>query len=240
MEINGYVPLVLLVDGPNKKKEAKHVIFCRKHESQKGRHSSSAVFVSGLPLDVTRKNIKDLCQTLGGAIMSSFNLTGPRHGLISLVDDAACDMFVSHMLQRAKHSKPIKWKNYNKRGDEALFSLYEPQFPPEGELQHQVDEYMETYEAREQEREAAGAAKDEVDEDGFIKVSGTKRKSTDSAKPLPEFTSSKKKKKLEHEDFYRYQIRESKKIETLKLLEKHQQDRERIEAARKTGAFCPQ
>lgn len=87
-----------------------------------------------------------------------------------------------------------------------------------------------------------------IDEDGFIKVVSSKRKSTTGlsapdkllkADDIAEIQPKKKKRKKEKEDFYRFQIREQKKKEMNDLLKRFQDDKRKVEELKEKKRFNP-
>lgn len=109
-------------------------------------------------------------------------------------------------------------------------------------LQAEVDEYMHAFEEREQE-EREEARKTEVDEDGWTVVKRGKTgggfQQKESILKALEDKIEKGKEKKEFNNFYAFQIRESKQKHIVSLRKKFAQDKLKIEALKKARRFKP-
>lgn len=118
---------------------------------------------------------------------------------------------------------------------------YLDSFIDEKELQAEVDEYMHAFEEREQE-EREESKKTEVDEDGWTvvkrgKTGGFQQK--ESILKALEEKIEKGKEKKEFNNFYAFQIRQSKQKHIVSLRKKFAQDKLKIEAMKKARRFKP-
>ncbi|XP_055322292.1 ribosomal RNA-processing protein 7 homolog A [Sitodiplosis mosellana] len=117
---------------------------------------------------------------------------------------------------------------------------YLDSFIDEKELQAEVDEYMRAFEEREQE-EREESKKTEVDEDGWTvvkrKTGGFQQK--ESILKALEDKIEKGKEKKEFNNFYAFQIRQSKQKHIVSLRKKFAQDKLKIEAMKKARRFKP-
>lgn len=222
-----YTPVLLEV-APN----ITHTIYLRKHQGDE-----SIVFVANLPKDATNENVKDICQALGDCVLEEFSYQSHNHGLIKLVDEAAAQRVLFKARQVSKKNDALEWRLYGPRGLPAYEARHFAQFPLETELQEEVDAYMEAFEAAED--EAAHAPADLVDEDGFKLVTGSDIKRRSDIDPAPKPQSSKRRKKLEKNDFYRFQFREQRKQEMSDLLRKYQEDKQKVKELKEKRAFKP-
>ncbi|XP_011184303.1 ribosomal RNA-processing protein 7 homolog A [Zeugodacus cucurbitae] len=127
-------------------------------------------------------------------------------------------------------------------GMQLLHSQYEKRILDEVELQTRIDKYMEAYDKRE--KEAIEAAKNsEADADGWVTVgkqgrnAGFEQKESVVGRLEEKIVRGKKKKELEN--FYTFQIRESKMKNIVELRKKFEEDKQKIEALKKTRRFRP-
>ncbi|KAK9238024.1 ribosomal RNA-processing protein 7-domain-containing protein [Lipomyces kononenkoae] len=97
-------------------------------------------------------------------------------------------------------------------------------------LQVTVDRFMTAYNKAETEREReAKRARSMPDEDGFVTVSrGVGRTGTGTSSDALKEEAKKRQKKGELKDFYRFQIREEKKVRMNELLKNFKMDQEKI------------
>lgn len=111
----------------------------------------------------------------------------------------------------------------------------------ENQLQAEVDEYMSAFEQREQ-KEREESKKTEVDEDGWTvvkrgKTGGFQQK--ESILKALEDKIEKGKEKKEFNNFYAFQIRETKQKHIVSLRKRFAQDKLKIEALKKARRFKP-
>ncbi|KNC23592.1 hypothetical protein FF38_10474, partial [Lucilia cuprina] len=101
-----------------------------------------------------------------------------------------------------------------------------------------ADEYMEAFAEQEEiELEEARAAANYVDEDGFqLVVNKNRKRLADMPAPASE---PKKKKSLEKDDFYKFQLRQQRKQEMSDLLKRYQEDKAKVEELKKQKKFRP-
>lgn len=244
-DMSNYIAVPLRI-GPN----ATHTIYIRAQVSKSKSDSDSddesdpdrTLFVTGLPLDTTEDNVRDICKALGDVVLDKYTYQGGRHGLISLVDGAAATRMLSKAKKFAsKKDKQIVWEQYGPRGAEAYMAHHQSMFPEEHDLQKKADEYMELFAKREElDRQEAEAAADHIDEDGFRTVVYKHRKRMADVAPISETDLPKRKKRsLEKSDFYRFQLREQRKTEMSDLLKRYQDDKKKVEELKERKAFRP-
>ncbi|XP_031617894.1 ribosomal RNA-processing protein 7 homolog A [Contarinia nasturtii] len=137
----------------------------------------------------------------------------------------------------------------NENGDSDLFigidkwnKQYMDSFIDENALQADVDDYMHAFEEREQE-EREEARKTEVDDDGWTVVKRGKTgggfQQKESILKALEDKIEKGKEKKEFNNFYAFQIRQSKHKHIVSLRKKFAQDKLKIEALKKARRFKP-
>lgn len=246
--INGYLVIPLLVSSPHEKEPVFHIIYARKHQPKiKSSGTDCTVFITNLPYDTTLSNIKELGQAFGNTIIEDFEYEKKEHrGLVTFVDRTACQRFLSKAKNYDPRTNPIKWTGFELSGQNRYLELYREKYIDHEVLQANVDDYMEQFVKLEEERELeVKQMSGQVDEDGFTLVVGSKRKSKggiSSSKAVTQQVMSaqaNKKKKKEKTDFYRFQIRDQKKMEMNALLKKFQDDKEKIKEMKEKRRFRP-
>ncbi|XP_017464868.1 PREDICTED: ribosomal RNA-processing protein 7 homolog A [Rhagoletis zephyria] len=127
-------------------------------------------------------------------------------------------------------------------GMQLWHSQYEERILDETEAQARIDKYMEAYDKRE--KKALEAAKNsEADADGWVTVgkqgrnAGFEQKESVVGRLEEKIVRGKKKKELDN--FYTFQIRESKMKNIVELRKKFEEDKQKIEALKKTRRFRP-
>lgn len=168
--------------------------------------------------------------------------------LVVFVDKSACSLAMSKLKKYAKSKDHFVW-NIEDSGDIAsirMAKLYKQAVLPLEETSVAVTLALQEFESRETKSiEELDEMKTVVDEDGFTMVVGKNRKTkrgilgkisgTAKVKEIEE----KKGKKKEKADFYRFQIREKKKLEMNELLKKFRDDQERIKELKEKKRFRP-
>lgn len=224
-----------------------HTVYIKKHQNFSNQKSASdsdseedsdnTIFCMNLPLDVTEDNIRDICKALGDVHLDYFERLGPRHGLIHLLDESSAKRMLSKAKKLNKKTQ-ISWQKYGPRGVEGYIAKHKSKFLPEDELQKMADDYMEMFAKQEEiELEEAQAAANYIDEDGFqLVVNKNRKRLADMPAPTSE---PKKKKSLEKDDFYKFQLRQQRKQEMTDLLQRYQEDKAKVEELKKQKKFRP-
>ncbi|XP_054726064.1 ribosomal RNA-processing protein 7 homolog A [Anastrepha obliqua] len=150
-------------------------------------------------------------------------------------------------VQRALEVKSIDLFNTDgssvlESGMELWHTEYNKRLLDEIEEQARIDKYMEAYDERE--KNALEAAKNsKADADGWVTVgkqgrdAGFEQKESVIGRLEEKIAKGKKKKELEN--FYTFQIRESKMKNIIELRKKFEEDKQKIEALKKTRRFRP-
>lgn len=252
-QINGYIPLPVKVTSEKVtggvSSSTCHIIYVKKHQSKDSSDSADrSVFLVNLPTDTSSKALRDLCQQLGNVIMEDFQSTGGNNGVLELVDKTACKAFLSKARQAVK-TQAIAWNNSQSlTGFLRYQTINRNCYKDVEELEEDVNLHMEAF-ARAEEARArqVETLSQEVDEDGFIKVINSKRKSlgglvtagTGAAAASDVSGSRKKKRSKEKADFYRFQIRDQKKQEMNQLLRRFHQDKLKVAQLKEQRRFKP-
>jgi ribosomal RNA-processing protein 7 len=112
-------------------------------------------------------------------------------------------------------------------------------YPDAHTLQMNVDAYMTVFNSKEEQKKREDAKKRNVpDEDGFVTVtrggrSGPARREDVEEKRIEmEKREDKKRKELEGKGFYRFQVREKRKLEQGELIKQFEEDKRRVEKLR--------
>lgn len=246
-QINGYFPVALKV---SEDPVVYHFIYIRKHQPRTtSEEGENAIYAVNLPTDTSLSHIRQLCQALGNTLVSDYipelGVSGNRAKII-FPDKTACSRFLS----KAKAAKPednIIWPVSPLSGSKRYLESVMAKYVDQQQLYKEVNSYMEEF-AKEEERKLQQVQKlsQNVDEDGFTMVVGSKRKSSGGiAKPqimtkeMLEAQQAKKKRKKEKTDFYRFQLREQKKNEMNNLLKRFQDDKLKIQELRQKKRFRP-
>jgi ribosomal RNA-processing protein 7 len=243
--INGYTVIPLLVSSDDEE-PVFHMVYARKHQSRDS-SSDCIVFITNLPVDTTLANIKELGQAFGNTIVEDFEHDDKEsRGLITFVDKTACQRFLSKAKSYDPKTNPVKWTSFESSGRQRYLELHREKYIGREVLQENVDEYMEQFFQLEEERELeVQQMAGQVDDEGFTLVVGSKRKSKGgiaNAKAVSQevmANQANKKRKKEKTDFYRFQIRDQKKLEMNALLKKFQEDKEKIKEMREKKRFRP-
>ncbi|KAL1929416.1 hypothetical protein VTP01DRAFT_1554 [Rhizomucor pusillus] len=145
--------------------------------------------------------------------------------------------------------KDRKWFAPNKQqplGFNRYLLSYDLSRPDHDQLQQQVDTFMVKFKADEYEKEREAMERmSKMDEDGFVVVSRTKKRSraTDGEVAVQSFGAAtfdpSKVKKKELTDFYRFQVREAKKNELMNLRRQFEEDKAKIERQKQSRKFKP-
>lgn len=166
-------------------------------------------------------------------------------GLLVFVDKSACALAMSKLKKYAKGKDQFAWPQEDESASIRISKLYRAKKLPLEETSEAISQALKEFE--EKESKSLEELKDMtmVDEDGFTMVVGKNRKTkrgilgkisgTDKLKEV----ETKKSQKKEKADFYRFQIREKKKLEMNQLLKKFRDDQERIKELKEKKRFRP-
>lgn len=171
-------------------------------------------------------------------------------GLVVFVDKAAANLAFSKIKKYVKnsHEDLYQW-NFNEDQPASIrfTKAYQNDILPAEQTSEAVAQALEDFEKREADSiSQLEEMKTLVDEDGFTMVVGKNRKTKkgilgkiDSVNKVVKDKNEVKSKKKEKEDFYRFQIRERKKLEMNELVKKFRQDQERIKELKEKKRFRP-
>lgn len=118
--------------------------------------------------------------------------------------------------------------------------------PPADKLKAEIEQYMSEYDRKvEEEKEAAKKLEGVPDEEGWIKVTRLS-KNTAAATSRPQSNDKRTKRKLKKRNrekellhFYKFQVRESKKEQVMKLRQKFEEDKQQIARMKAARKFRP-
>ncbi|QPG73191.1 hypothetical protein FOA43_000498 [Brettanomyces nanus] len=173
-------------------------------------------------------------------------------GVVTFLDRDGMNLALSSIKKLVMSSKsdckPPEWELFTDKETGSSRYLGVNNRLNAGSLSKDVYSSMKAFEKREHEvEEELKQMTETVDEDGFTVVVGPHRKTKSgimgSLKTLTDLEHdekySKKIKKKEKKDFYRFQIRERKKQEVNDLLKKFKDDQERVRIMREKRRFNP-
>jgi ribosomal RNA-processing protein 7 len=124
-------------------------------------------------------------------------------------------------------------------GSERYRKHHEMRFVDKATLQANVDAYMTGFNSKEERRKRENNRKrNEPDEDGFVTVTRggrtgpARREDAEEKRREMEEKEEKKRKEREGEGFYRFQVREKRKMEQNELVKQFEEDKRRVEMLR--------
>ncbi|KAI8849755.1 ribosomal RNA-processing protein 7-domain-containing protein [Chytridium lagenaria] len=119
-------------------------------------------------------------------------------------------------------------------------AMHQVAHPPLDQLEAEVNEFMERFEEMEEEKARQIAARRNLpDEDGFITVTKGPGRKGKAASEASMDKRDRKPKKKEVVDFYRFQMRETKRNQLAELKQKFEEDKSRIEQMKAKRKFKP-
>lgn len=171
--------------------------------------------------------------------------------VILLADDKSVDLVLKAISKAHKTKKFPVWgdgvtEKVPPLGSHWLSAHNKLSYPPTAILQQSVDAFFTVYNRKEKDAaELAKRLRHEPDEDGFVTVTRggraapARKEEAEEAKRRME--EREQKKKDEMGNFYRFQLRERKKVEQAELVKKFEEDRKKVQAMRqKRGKFRPE
>ncbi|KAJ3025345.1 UNVERIFIED_CONTAM: hypothetical protein HDU68_007232 [Siphonaria sp. JEL0065] len=212
------------------------------------------LFLCNLPIDTSKNHILRLFRRCGPIAAIHLDVSKKhRHAHIVFEDKDAIVRCIemrqrkrvwSDLLEEGGESGDQQQDEPQPRGLEKWVKEFIANHPPLKALQESADRYMKQYDDmhNEKQRELA-RRRAEPDEDGFILVGAHKQVKKvdpmDQDKNKEGGDGKKMKKKLERVDFYRFQMRESKRNQLVELRNKFEEDKKRIEKLKATRKFKP-
>ncbi|KAI8615354.1 ribosomal RNA-processing protein 7-domain-containing protein [Chytriomyces sp. MP71] len=220
-------------------------------------NSSATLFVANLPSDASEAHVRRLFRRCGAIAAVRFG-TGLRQrrstAHVDFEDDDSVQRCLEMRRRRRVWSDEVEDEDIGEGAAAARMSVgmekwvqtFIANHPPLTSLEAQVNKYMKQYDdmidARQRELTRRRA---EPDEDGFILVGGApKPKIGDDGLPIAGTVGAganrkRKAKKTERVDFYRFQMRESKRNQLAELRSKFEEDKKRIEKLKASRRFKP-
>ncbi|ODV83958.1 hypothetical protein CANARDRAFT_29428 [[Candida] arabinofermentans NRRL YB-2248] len=170
-------------------------------------------------------------------------------GIVTFLDRSGLNLALTS-IKKLVSSNNIKYPSWRISEDEATGTV---RFTKSKKLNsealsEEVSKSLQEFQQRElAAKEDLSTIKSLVDEDGFTLVVGSHRKTKNgilgSSKKAIDLEKNeaalKKMKKKEKQDFYRFQIRERKKLEMNELLNKFKEDQERVRVMKEKRRFRP-
>ncbi|CAY67725.1 Essential protein involved in rRNA processing and ribosome biogenesis [Komagataella phaffii GS115] len=172
----------------------------------------------------------------------------PNHcSLITFIDQDACDLAYQCIKKLVKSSRCPVWTLADPLGSARYRKLAQSHILDIAQLNRSIFQDMSEFNRREETSyEELSKLGSTVDEDGFITVVGPHKKTRDEILGRVKTNNSEilaqaqeKMKKKEKQDFYKFQIREKKKLEMNDLLKKFKDDQEKIKVMKERKRFRP-
>ncbi|CCH46456.1 Ribosomal RNA-processing protein [Wickerhamomyces ciferrii] len=174
-------------------------------------------------------------------------------GLVVFVDKSAANLAFTklkkYVKNLTKNERSLYQWNFNELEPASIrfINSYKKDMLSIPETSKAVSLALEEFEKREAASlEQLQDLKETVDEDGFTLVVGKNRKTKkgileniDNVNKFTQESDDKKKERKEKQDFYRFQIRDRKKMEMNELLKKFREDTERIKELKHKKRFRP-
>lgn len=184
---------------------------------------------------------------LGNSLVAEVALKLPKYcGIVTFIDKSALQLAFNSLKKLSGDEKSTNWP-VQTLGSAFLLNKYKEKIHDTKVLSDSVASALADFNRAEQEsREELQRQTQIVDEDGFTLVVGSHRKTKAGimgkqklAATVESERASKKMKKKEKEDFYRFQLREKKKAEMNDLLRKFKHDQERVRMMKEKKRFRP-
>lgn len=221
-----------------------HHIFIKEHTEHKkddGKPLGRTLFVLNIPPYATKDSLKHVF-SVAGVVESVILCESEEHGFKTGYIIFTKTSSLSKAL-RLKELAPLSTDEHPVFiGLKKYIRDYNNSIVDPVELQQEVNTFMAEYD-KQQETEKQQANEQNVDEDGWTVVTkkgrnpGLSRKESVENKITQKLQKIEKKKRLQN--FYTFQIRESKMNHIVKLREKFEEDKKRIEAFKRSRKFKP-
>jgi len=232
--------LVLPISLHSKFKLVRH-LYLKPQSGQGNLPQGRAVFVAGLPAELHEGALLELLTRFGevekvavhGSRLSAVVLYSSKQGRDAALKAATKGKTIR--LDVTSSLGSINGVNSSTQGLKAWVNAHKAQKPGNAELQRQLDEWMEDYEAEEERRKASAMAA--MEEDGWTVVQrhkGRKKNTSGTGVTVGAVAAAAaaaraaKKRPVEHADFYRFQQREKRRNDLLELRERFEEDKKRL------------
>lgn len=244
----------------NEKCVSYHYLYYKKHETRdkdESKPQDKTLFVVNIPPYCTKRALKHIFRSCGSVqnvdivkhpgaqteettslVLPPDTVKGFKVGFVVFKKlsslDAALNLDSStvKVLSTPKHPVVTGMKKWVQE--------YQMQYPDASRLQAEVNEFMANYDAKkEQLDKEAAEARNQPDEEGWITVGSSGRKAGARIKDVIELQERRKKKKPELLNFYRFQIRETKREFIANLRKKFEEDKKRIAEMKSARKFRP-
>lgn len=156
--------------------------------------------------------------------------------VVTFIDKPGADLALRSARRAAKQGTSIPWPTSDELGSNRYRSHHHLRYPSHSLLQQSVDDYMTAFAAREALQASQNKRlRSEPDEDGFVTVTRGGRTGTAKAEDAraKEEELKKREKNRVREDFYRFQVREKRKVEAKDLVRGFEEDVRRVEEMRR-------
>ncbi|KAJ3222576.1 Ribosomal RNA-processing protein 7 A [Clydaea vesicula] len=245
----------------NLNKEVEHFIYFKKHNkknSEKNNKLSKTIFLLNLPVDTSKQHLCRLFRKCGQIDNIIFNskessIESNNFNWLPLSSGSSCHLtFVTEegiekaldMKQRLRVWSDDFKDPFNDNEEQVqpqlygftkYIELFKSSKPSQNILQKNVEIYLKAFDELQAEKKLNLQAKKNLpDEDGFITVVSKSKQKMETKSD-----NKKLKKKKELVDFYRFQMRDTKRQQLADLRTKFEQDKKKIEILKKARKFKP-
>jgi ribosomal RNA-processing protein 7 len=214
-------------------------LYIKEHKDKSGVAEGRTLFVTNIPLDATQKDMKTIFQHCGA--VESVSL-GRKDGLEAGSSRFAHVVFkTEESLEKAMEMPTAVAEELSTKltGLDKYTAAYHKKLVPAAKLQQDVDAYLGIFDRKVEDAKLERKQLSEPDADGFTTVVRKKRSAADELEDGPNRKRQQKKKNSQLENFYRFQMRESKREQLLSLREKFEDDKVRIQKLKASRKFRP-
>nr|CAG8463223.1 6536_t:CDS:10 [Entrophospora candida] len=238
---------------------ANHYCYFKQHESHTNNNKNDdnlpadkTLFITNLPVDATELHIKELFKECGIIKKVRIHKTAgsPAHIIFQSSDglSKALNMVQKRRIWSAIDEKVKEKgeKHVPKLGLSKWIQEYYSLYTDPKDLQAKIDDFMLNFEKTEQKkRKELEERLNKPDEDGFITVTRVGKRSVNTDGKIsvtaikPEDVKNLKPKNKELDDFYRFQLRETKRNKLVELRKKFEEDKQKIAKLKESRGFKP-
>ena len=265
-QVGGYY--ILNVNFTNDTHSSKHTLYCKIHSDHSERNelpNGRTLFVAGIPFYAKKESVAKVFSSMGG--VSTVHMSNSPGGSKVVSARTSKDPYFRLSLPNidnflyayvvfgneielesvqaiCKQSmvSPVNCTAVKQVGISSWIQEYKEERPGVELLESQVKHFMTKYDARRQQEEnKVKKRKNQPDEDGWITVTSRNTKKIPKSKlsKLRLKKVSRKRKKNELLHFYKFQMREDKRDNIIKLQKKFDEDKKKVNAMKLQRKFKP-
>ena len=219
-------------------------LYLKPHSGQAELPQGRAVFVAGLPAELHDDAILELFSLFGQVERAAVH--GSRVSAVVLYSSKQGRDGVLKAATKGKTIRLDVQPPVGAHGLKAWVVAHKAEKPGNNELQQQLDDWMEEFEAEEERRKTEARAA--MEEDGWTVVQrhkGRKKNTSESGVTVGAVAAAAavaraaKKRPAEYTNFYRFQQRDKRRNELLELRERFEEDKRRLAELKAVRRFKP-